>query len=184
MINAPNLFTLLRLLLAPWIALDIIHSHWGRAIIVLFVAGFTDVLDGFLARRFGDATRVGAYFDPIADKILLVSIYIALGVSRAIPVWMVLLVFGRDLLILAMAGYGLAFTTVRKFPPSVWGKISTFFQIAAALVVMGDRDGIPAPVRLSLALMVATTSWSGIHYAWTGIRVLRQWRIDARANAG
>jgi phosphatidylglycerophosphate synthase len=91
---------------------------------------------------------------------------------------MVALVFGRDLLILGMAGYGLTFTTIRKFPPSVWGKISTFFQIAAALVVMGDRDGIPAPVPLALALMVAATAWSGIHYAWTGIQTLRQWRID------
>jgi cardiolipin synthase (CMP-forming) len=178
LINAPNFFTFLRLLLAPWIALDIVHGHWGRAIIVLFAAGFTDVIDGFLARNLGTPTRVGAYFDPIADKILLAAIYIALGVSRAIPVWMVALVFGRDLLILAMAAYGLAFTSVRKFPPSVWGKISTFFQIAAALVVMGDRDGIPAPVRLALALMVATTAWSGIHYVWTGVRVLRQWRID------
>ena len=179
--NVPNFFTLLRLLLAPWIALDIIHGRWGRAIIVLFAAGFTDVIDGYLARHFSESTRAGAYFDPIADKILLVAIYIALGVSRAIPLWMVALVFGRDLLILGMAGYGLAFTTIRKFPPSVWGKISTFFQIAAALVVMGDRDGIPAPAPLALALMVAATAWSGIHYAWTGIQTLRQWRIDAIA---
>jgi len=180
-VNVPNFFTLLRLLLAPWIALDIIHGRWGRAIIVLFAAGFTDVIDGYLARHFSESTRAGAYFDPIADKILLVAIYIALGVSRAIPLWMVALVFGRDLLILGMAGYGLAFTTIRKFPPSVWGKISTFFQIAAALVVMGDRDGIPAPAPLALALMVAATAWSGIRYAWTGIQTLRQWRIDAIA---
>lgn len=177
MVNAANLFTLARLILAPWIAVDIIRGYWGRAIIVLFAAGFTDVIDGYLARHFGQTTRVGAYFDPIADKILLVSIYIALGVSRAIPPWMVGLVFGRDVLILAMAGYGLAFTSIRKFPPSVWGKISTFFQIAAALVVMGDRDGIPAPVGLALALMVAATAWSGVHYAWTGAQELRQSRI-------
>jgi cardiolipin synthase len=178
LVNAPNFFTLLRLLLAPFVAADILHGKWGRAIVVLFIAGFTDVIDGFLARRLGQPTRAGAYFDPIADKILLVAIYIALGAARAIPIWMVALVFARDLLILGMAGYGLAFTSVRKFPPSVWGKISTFFQIAAALVVMGDRDGIPAPVQLALWLMVAATAWSGVQYSWTGVGVLRKSRID------
>ena len=184
MVNAPNLFTLLRLALAPVVAVDIVHSRWTRALIVLFIAGLTDGIDGFLARRLGQPTRVGAYFDPIADKILLVAIYVALGMVRAIPLWMVALVFGRDLLILGMAGYGLAFTSIRKFPPSVWGKISTFFQIAAALAVMSDRDGFPVPVRLALGLMVVATAWSGIHYAWTGVRVLRRWRIDGRAPAG
>ncbi len=71
---------------------------------------------------------------------------------------MVAVVFGRDVLILAMAAYGLLFTSLRKFPPSVWGKISTFFQIAAALVVMGARAGIPAPVTLALSLMIACNS--------------------------
>jgi cardiolipin synthase (CMP-forming) len=184
LVNAANLFTLLRLVLAPFVAADILHGQWSRALILFFAAGLTDVIDGFLARRFGQPTRVGAYFDPIADKILLVAIYVALGAAQAIPRWMVALVFGRDLLILAMAAYGLLFTSVRKFPPSVWGKISTFFQIAAALVVMGDRAGIPAPVRLALALMVAATAWSGIHYAWTGITVLRQRRIDGIGDRG
>ena len=178
MVNAANLFTLLRLVLTPVITADILYGKWTRALILFFAAGITDVIDGFLARRFGQPTRAGAYFDPIADKILLVAIYLALGAAQAIPWWMVALVFARDLLILGMAAYGLLFTSVRKFPPSVWGKISTFFQIAAAMVVMGDRAGIPAPVRLALALMVAATLWSGLHYAWIGITVLRKNRID------
>ncbi|HLG99205.1 MAG TPA: CDP-alcohol phosphatidyltransferase family protein [Bryobacteraceae bacterium] len=172
--NAANLFTLLRLVLAPFVAADILHGHWTRSLILLFAAGFTDVIDGFLARKFSHPTRAGAYFDPIADKVMLVAIYLALGAARAMPVWMVALVFARDVLILGMAAYGLLFTSIRKFPPSIWGKISTFFQIAAALVVMGDRDGIPAPVRLALVLMVCATGWSGIHYAWTGLLALRR----------
>ena len=174
LLNLPNLFTLARLMLAPFIAYDILHNHNSRAIVLLFAAGFTDVIDGFLARRYGESTRVGAYFDPIADKILLGVIYICLGVAGAIPWWMVALVFGRDVLILAMAGYGLRFTSFRKFPPSVWGKISTFFQIAAALVVMGARAGIPAPVTLALYLMVFGTIVSGLHYVWRGIAMFRQ----------
>jgi cardiolipin synthase len=172
--NLPNLFTLARLVLAPFIAADILRGRDGRAIILLFAAGFTDVIDGFLARRLKASTAAGAYFDPIADKILLSVIYISLGVAGAIPWWMVALVFGRDVLILAMAGYGLLFTRLRKFPPSVWGKISTFFQIAAALVVMGACAGIPAPVTLALCLMVIGTFVSGLDYVYRAVVLLRQ----------
>ena len=177
MLTAANLVTLLRLILTPFVYLDIINGHYGRAIIVFFIAGFTDVIDGLLARRLGAPSRAGAYFDPIADKILLGAIYIALGIAHAIPWWMVAVVFGRDILILCMAAYGLLFTSIRKFPPSVWGKISTFFQISAALVIMGDRDGIPAPVSLAIWLMLITTIWSGVHYTWRGILLLRASRI-------
>jgi len=173
LLTVANFVTLLRLILAPIVAADILHGHYGRAIILTFAAGFTDVIDGYLARRFGDTTKVGAYFDPIADKIMLSLIYIALGAAGAMPWWMVAIVFGRDVLILLMSLYGLLFTSVRQFPPSVWGKLSTFFQIAAALVVMGDRDAIPVPVTLALSLMVAATVWSGVHYAWRGIALLR-----------
>lgn len=151
----------------------ILNAHYGRAIILFFAAGITDVIDGLLARRLGESSAAGAYFDPVADKILLSAIYIALGVVRAIPWWMVALVFARDILILAMAAYGLLFTSIRKFPPSIWGKLSTFLQIGAALVVMGARDGIPTPVDLALWLMVAGTAWSGVHYVWQGIHILR-----------
>jgi cardiolipin synthase len=87
---------------------------------------------------------------------------------------MVAVVFGRDVLILAMAAYGLLFTSLRKFPPSVWGKISTFFQIAAALVVMGARAAIPVPVTLALSLMLIATVVSGLHYIWRGMGLLRK----------
>ncbi len=174
MFNLPNLFTLARLVLAPFIAAGILHDRYGRAIILVFAAGFTDVIDGFLARRLQVSTPAGAYFDPIADKILLSVIYISLGAAGAIPWWMVAVVFGRDILILAMAGYGLLFTSLRKFPPSMWGKISTFFQIAAALVVMGARAGIPAPVTLALCLMLFGTIVSGLHYVWRAVVLLQQ----------
>jgi len=172
--NLPNLFTLARLVLAPFVAADILHNHYGRAIVLFFLAGLSDVIDGFLARRLEATTPAGAYFDPIADKILLSVIYISLGVAGAIPWWMVSVVFGRDILILAMAAYGLLFTSLRKFPPSVWGKISTFFQIAAALMVMIARAGIAAPVTLALCLMLFGTIVSGLHYMWRAIGMLRQ----------
>jgi cardiolipin synthase len=173
LLNAPNLFTLFRLLLTPFVASAILNGFYGRAIVLFFAAGITDVIDGLLARRMGESTRVGAYLDPIVDKILLSVIYVSLGWVGAIPWWMVAIVFGRDVLILGMAAYGLLFTSIRKFPPSVWGKISTFFQIAAALVVMCARAGIPAPVNLAVWLMLAATFWSGFDYARRGIVLLR-----------
>ena len=178
MLNLPNLFTLARLILAPFVAADIWNGRYGRAIVLFFMAGFTDVVDGLLARRMGESTKAGAYFDPIADKILLSVIYISLGVVHAMPWWIVGIVFGRDILILAMAAYGLAFTSLRKFPPSVWGKLSTFVQIGAALVVMGGRAGIPVPDRLVLWPLVAATVWSGVHYAWRGVQMLRAAEVN------
>jgi cardiolipin synthase (CMP-forming) len=173
LLNLPNLFTLARLVLAPFVAADILHGLYARALMLFFLAGVSDAIDGFLARRLQQASRVGAYFDPLADKVLLSVIYISLGIAHDIPWWMVAVVFGRDLLILAMAACGLLFTSVRAFPPSIWGKISTFLQIAAALTVMGARAGIPAPVDFALWLMVAGTVVSGLHYVWTAISQLR-----------
>jgi cardiolipin synthase (CMP-forming) len=172
--NLPNLFTFARLVLAPFVAYSILHGHDSQAIVLLFAAGITDVIDGFLARRLQVSTRVGAYFDPIADKILLSVVYVSLALAGAMPWWMVAVVFGRDVLILAMAAYGLLFTSVRKFPPSVWGKISTFLQIGAALVVLWSRAGIPVPVSLALTLMIAGTVASGLHYIWRGLGMLRK----------
>jgi cardiolipin synthase (CMP-forming) len=173
LVNLPNLFTLLRLVLTPFIAIAILSGTYDRGIFLLLLAGISDFIDGFLARRLSASTSAGAYFDPIADKILLVAIYLALGFARAIPAWMVVIVFARDLLILAMAAYGLLFTDVRRFPPSIWGKVSTFLQILAALMVMLDHAGIRAPTQIALWQMVAATIWSGFHYAWRGIMILR-----------
>jgi cardiolipin synthase (CMP-forming) len=172
--NLPNLFTLARLVLAPFIGADILHDHYARAIVLVFTAGITDVIDGYLARRLQESTQAGAYFDPIADKILLSVIYVSLGAAGAIPWWMVATVFGRDALILAMAAYGLRFTNLRKFPPSVWGKLSTFLQIGAALMAMGAHAGIAVPVAPALYLMVVGTIVSGLHYVWRALTMLRE----------
>ena len=174
MLNLPNLFTLARLVLAPFIVADIVGGRYALALILLFAAGFTDAIDGYLARRLRAATPAGAYFDPVADKILLSAVYVSLGAARAMPWWMVAVVFSRDVLILAMAGWGLAFTKLRNFPPSVWGKISTLFQIAAALIVIGSRAGVAAPVVPALYLMLLATVWSGVHYVWRAVVLFRQ----------
>ena len=98
-LSLPNLITLARILLVPVMVWAIASDQMTIAFILFLVAGISDGVDGFLAKRFGMATEVGAYLDPLADKVLIVSIYVSLGVVEAIPRWLVILVVSRDLLI-------------------------------------------------------------------------------------
>ncbi len=164
-------------MLTPFIADAIVRGRPLVAFWLAIAAGLTDILDGFLARHLGSSSTTGAYLDPIADKVLLSTIYICLAVRNTIPWWFVFIVFGRDLLILAASAFALAFTRLRKFPPSVWGKLSTFFQIVAAVVWMG-RDAFPTLTLdnigyLLIWISTVATIWSGVHYAWRGVQMLR-----------
>jgi cardiolipin synthase len=177
-INLPNLFTLLRLALVPAIIRAILDGRHWLALALFAVAAATDVLDGAVARRFGGATQAGAYLDPIADKCLLSGVFLALAAAGAVPWWFVAVVFGRDLYILLGVAAFLLFTPVRKFPPSRWGKLSTFVQILTATVWMA-RDALAIRVldSLSLAILwlcVVSTIWSGLHYTWLGLRMARE----------
>jgi cardiolipin synthase len=175
--NLPNLLTILRLLLIPFILKALWDMHYRLAVPLVFAAGFTDAADGYLARRFSWQSRLGSYLDPLADKALLVSLYVTLGHAGAIPLWLVWLVLGRDVFILSMVASGFVFTNIRSFPPSIWGKVSTMVQVLTALVVLLDRAfsfGPPALERTLIMLTAAVTAWSGVHYGWLGLRMLRQ----------
>src|SRR5689334_10199017 len=100
-LNLPNLFTLARLLLTPFVIFAILDGRHTSALLLFALAGFTDFLDGFAARRLKLATQSGAYLDPIADKCLLSGVFLALAAARIVPSWVVILIFGRDLLIFA-----------------------------------------------------------------------------------
>src|SRR6266567_2100905 len=110
LLNPANLFTFSRLVFAPFIAHAILHGRPLAAFVLLIIAGFTDVIDGGLARHFGWSTAAGAYLDPIADKVLLSTVYISLAFHGGVPWWFVAVVFGRDLLILVSSGAAMAFT--------------------------------------------------------------------------
>src|SRR5512133_50531 len=125
-LNLPNLFTLARLVLTPFVIVAILDGRHKAALLLFVIAGFTDFLDGFSARKLKLSTQTGAYFDPIADKCLLSGVFLALAIARIVPRWIVILIFGRDLLILAGVAVVLLLTTVRRFPPTIWGKWSTF----------------------------------------------------------
>ncbi|HEV2200799.1 MAG TPA: CDP-alcohol phosphatidyltransferase family protein [Bryobacteraceae bacterium] len=138
----PNLLTAARILATPYL----FWLTWQQAytpVIVLFIAmGLTDAADGFLARLFHASSRLGAYLDPIADKLLLSGMFVTLFAARLIEPWLALVVLGRDLLILlAAAGFYVA-RARRDFPPSACGKLSTLAQILFVCFRLGDLDGI------------------------------------------
>ena len=140
-------------------------------------AAFTDILDGLLARRFDSQSKIGQYLDPVADKILLTSIYIGLALGGAVPLWIVLLIIARDLWILLLSAVALRFTQFRNLQPSVWGKASTFFQIMAAVAVMAARAyGNDWFLKISTVLMtgvVVLAVISGCNYSLRGLAYFR-----------
>jgi cardiolipin synthase len=168
----PNLITVLRLILVPFVFYSIWQREYEWAILVGFFASASDALDGYLARRLKAESRFGAIADPIADKVLLSGSYLTFWIAREIPWWLPAIVIGRDVLIVACAVFIWKFTSLKDFPPSVWGKLSTFVQIMTGLVILGARSlgsdiYIHKLEHWSLLLCAAATIWSAIHYSWT-----------------
>ncbi len=174
--NIPNLLTLTRLALAPLVAGAILIGRHELAIRIFVIAGLTDTLDGTLARRWNAMSAFGAYLDPIADKTLLSGVYLALAVTGAAPRWLAILVLGRDVLLLIASAIAYNFTKLRKFPPSVWGKLTTLLQIVSAIAWMA-HNAWSAPVLGMVAEgllwpTAAATAASGVHYIWRGSRTM------------
>jgi cardiolipin synthase len=153
-LSIPNLITLGRILLVPVVVWAIISPGTMWIAFVLFVvAGVSDAVDGFLAKRFDMTTELGAYLDPLADKALIVSIYITLGINGAIPRWLVILVVSRDILIVGGIMLSWLIGNPLKIKPLVVSKLNTVAQILFACVVLGTLGfGIQA-ATLTLVLM-------------------------------
>jgi cardiolipin synthase len=181
--NLPNLLTAVRLALVPLIALAILRGSFRAALAFTFIAGLTDGVDGFLARRYSWTSRLGAWLDPLADKALLVTLFVTLGIIGAFPWWLVVLVLARDAVILLMAGIAFGFTTIRDFPPSIWGKLSTIIQVGACVAVLLMRSAAITSSAMSLFVIAVTalaTAWSGIDYVRLGVT---RWRREHLAKA-
>ena len=173
----PNLVSLLRLCLAPFVFRAIWEREYHIALAWLFFAAFTDILDGFLARRLHVVSRTGAYIDPIADKVLLSGTYFMLGYDRVIPLWLTGIVFGRDALMLIAIAYFYFVRGIRSFPPTIWGKLSTFVQIFVAFIILlsGVMSIGAHELQVKTALLWlagAATVWSAIDYGRIGLGML------------
>jgi cardiolipin synthase (CMP-forming) len=170
--NIPNSLTILRILLIPCYIGLLIYGRFGQALIVLLVAGLTDLLDGAIARMKNQYTRLGAVLDPLADKLLLTSGFITLSMIHLIPLWVTILVVSRDLILLL--GTAVAhFTDSRlDITPTFLGKGTTFFQLAyVVMVIFLTSHHIDLTVMLPLLFcMVSFTLLSGLHYLYRGVR--------------
>lgn len=170
--NLPNVISLARLLSVPINVWLIMVDAWLAAFVLFLAAGLSDAIDGFIARRFNARTLVGRYLDPLADKTMLVAIYIALGVAAELPLWLIILVVSRDLLI--VGGALLLYTLNQKLDvaPLVISKVNTTGQIALAAMVLGSHALELARLQPAIDALVlfvaATTILSGAGY-------LRSW---------
>lgn len=165
--NIPNFITIARILLVPVIVWAIASGQMLTAFLVFLLAGVSDGVDGFLAKRFGMASELGAFLDPLADKALLVSIYIALGIADALPQWLVILVVSRDILIIG--GIMVSWLVDRPIPvkPHFVSKLNTAAQIILAglvLAFLGLRLDTGWVLPLAIAITAALTLLSAALY--------------------
>ena len=163
----PNLISILRILLVVPVAWALLGERFGLGLVLFAVAGISDGLDGFLAKRFGWRSRLGAFLDPLADKLLLVAGFLSVGWLGLIPWWLVVLVILRDVVIV---GGALAYHfTVGRFDaqPTPLSKMNTLMQIVLVLVVVVDGGLFAMPgwiITLCVGIVTVTTSLSGVDY--------------------
>lgn len=168
--NAPNLLTLARICLAPFLVSAILEDRYALSFGLFLAAGLTDALDGTLARLLKQRTMLGQYLDPVADKLLLSTLFLVLFHKGLIPARVTVMVFGRDVGILVVAAILYAAAGRREFKPSIFGKANTFTQVAAvAAVLLHQLTAVHwvAEVRMmALGATMVLTVVSGLHYAW------------------
>ena len=170
LLSAPNQLTLLRMLFLPFIVISLVDEHYGIALTLFVLAGISDGLDGLLARRLHQQTLLGQYLDPIADKLLLSTLFLVLSILHKIPWKYTVLVFGRDIAILVTSAVLYTIAGLRNFSPSIFGKANTCAQIAAVFFAMlFEIYHVPAVWVARTVLLWATfifTAISWVHYAF------------------
>ena len=175
-INVPNILTLVRLLLTPVFVIFLLRDQLIPALAVFTLAGVSDGLDGLIARWFNQRTVLGAYLDPIADKVLLVSAFVCLAILGIIPEWLAVIVLSRDILIVI----GITVLTLTEKPyrirPSLVSKCTTVAQLVLVFMVLLE-PGFPGSRVVQTPLLwltAALTMISGFHYLYIGMHMLNQ----------
>jgi cardiolipin synthase len=184
-LTIPNVLTFLRMALIPVFAILLVYGREGWALVVFTIAGVSDGIDGFLARRFKQESELGTIIDPIADKLLMTVAFVmltipsVLGTPRHLPVpfWVTASVIGRDVLIIAVAGAINVMTGFRGFKPSWLGKASTFVQVVGVILILiaavfPALRGFYLPTVYTT--VVAFAVFSGVHYVFHVARLMRE----------
>src|SRR5579871_961117 len=172
--TAPNLLTLIRICMAPFLVAAILDGHFALGFGLFVAAGCTDALDGLLARALHQKSVLGHYLDPVADKLLLSTLFLVLLHKGLMPMTVTVLVFGRDVGILLVAAILYAAVGRREFKPSIFGKANTLAQISAVAAVLLSQLTRATWVvdlrKIALDATIALTVASGLHYAWIAAR--------------
>ncbi|HEY8440941.1 MAG TPA: CDP-alcohol phosphatidyltransferase family protein [Xanthobacteraceae bacterium] len=171
--SIPNLITLGRILLVPVVVWAITAGEMRIAFALFLAAGLTDAVDGFLAKRFGMSTELGAYLDPLADKAMMVSVYVALGISEAIPHWLVILVVSRDIMIVGAVILSWVMEKPVPLKPLLVSKLNTVAQILLACLVLAAlafKIDAEIVIVLLIALVAVLTLLSVIFYVAEWVR--------------
>jgi cardiolipin synthase len=191
LLTAPNQLTLLRMMFLPFIVIHLVGGRYYWALILFVLAGFSDGLDGLLARTLKQQTVLGQYLDPIADKLLLSTMFLVLSILHKIPWKFTVLVFSRDISILCASAVLYAIAGLRDFRPSIFGKANTFAQVAAVFfVLLLEVHRVPWVWIARLTFLRATftfTILSGLHYIFLvgqRLRANNQIQPDQPASPG
>ena len=168
--NIPNSLTILRILLIPVYIGFMTYGSYGFALLALLIAGLTDAIDGPIARRLNQRTRLGTLLDPLADKLLLTSSFVALALLHLVPSWLVILVVSRDVILLLGTAVAHVTNTPIDVTPTFLGKGTTLFQLSYVfLVVLLTWRGLGLSLLTPLLVMVVGfTLASGLHYLYRG----------------
>jgi cardiolipin synthase len=174
MLTLPNFLTLLRIVAIPVFLIFLAHGNHAAAFILFLGAGITDAVDGAVARLTDSGSALGAILDPVADKMLLLSSFVVLGINGAIPVWLVVLVVSRDVIV--VLGYCVVYFVhqqAMEVDPSRLGKVNTFLQLfTVGFVLMSlARPELPlSAVNVAIQwVTAATTAASGVQYVYRGL---------------
>jgi cardiolipin synthase (CMP-forming) len=174
--TVPNQITFLRLGFLPFFLILILYEKYQWALLVLVITAFTDALDGLLARTLHQKSALGAYLDPIADKLLLSSSFVVLAMEKKMAWWLTILVLSRDILMLIVAAVILLIQGYRPFPPSLLGKSTTFFEIALVFFTVFaaayPSDRVDLMAQYLVYAVAAFVIISGFHYCFVVARRL------------
>jgi len=179
-LTIPNLLTFLRMALIPVFASLLFYGYSGWALFVFLVAGISDGIDGFVARRFNQESELGTILDPIADKLLMTTAFIVLSLPNVLPAvrvppWVAVAVIGRDVLIIAVAIAIFITTDFRSFRPSWLGKLSTLVQVTAvALILVAAVFSHTFYLKTTYFIVTLLAVVSGVHYIFHVANLMRE----------
>jgi cardiolipin synthase len=174
-ISIPNIITIARILMTPFFVILLLKEQFGTALWVFIIAGVSDALDGLIARVFNQRTVLGAYLDPIADKLLLAAAFISLGILHMVPAWVVVIVITRDILILVGLAIISLTNTRLRISPSFVSKCTTGLQLVtiAMTLLRHEANYLNAALPVFFWLTACFTTLSGLHYIYVGMNILQ-----------